>query len=122
MGQESERRNQAMLVDVVPSALSVLDDEAGMRDEMWEIRSRHAVGRSTHDDHRRYRACWRALALCRSLRRWTVLSPEFDEQLRLRVALLEEIQHERARLAIDAVFEVAPEGEAPATGAGVVPR
>ena len=80
--------------------------------------ARHVAGRSTVDDRRRYRACWRALAMRRSRRHCVVLSPEFDEQVKLRSALLGEI----TRRAVDAVFTVAPEDGSPATGAEPVSR
>ena len=104
--------------DVLASALSSLDEESDVRAEMWEIRARYVAGRSTLEDNRRYRSCWRALAMRRSRRHCVVLSPEFDEQVKLRSTLLDEItQH-----AVDAVFTVAPEDGSPAAGAEPVSR
>ena len=108
--------------DVVASALGSLDEESDVRAAMWEIRARHVAGRSTVADHRRYRACWRALAMRRARGHCVMLSAQFDEELDLRSALLDDIRHERARYAVDEVFTVAPEDGSPATGAEPVSR
>jgi len=111
-----------MLTSAVTPALSALDDESCVHSVMREIRQRYAAGRSTSEDHRRYRACWRALALRRSPARRTVLPPEIDEQLACRQVLLEAIKNERARMAVDAVFSTAPGDETPTTGTESLPR
>ena len=118
MSRSSSSSGLCLPADVVASALSSLDQESDVRAEMWEIRARHVSGRSTVEDHRRYRACWRALAMRRARRHCVALSPEFTEQVKLREALLGEI----TRHAVDAVFTVAPEDGSSATGAEPVSR
>jgi hypothetical protein len=82
----------------------VLDDTSGVHAEMWEIRKRHEAGVSAIDDARRYRACWQALALRRSVGRRSYLPPEVDDLLVENELLRREIQAERTRQAVEAVF------------------
>ena len=107
--------------DIVAQALAILAAEDAVHAEMGRIRQRHAEGRATAADRRRYCDCWRFLSLRRS-RQCVGLGPEVAEQLARRADLLEDIRHERARRAVDAVFRVAPDGETPATGAGTASR
>lgn len=83
----------------------MLDDTCGVHAEMWEIRRRHDAGALSIADARRYRSCWQALALRRSVGRRTYLPPAVDDLLADRAALSHEIQVERARQAVEAVFE-----------------
>jgi hypothetical protein len=85
----------------------VLDDTSGVHAEMWEIRLRYEAGTQTIEDARRYRACWQALALRRSVGRRTYLPPSVDDLLIERAQLSREIQVERTRQAVEAVFESA---------------
>jgi hypothetical protein len=85
----------------------VLDDTSGIHAEMWEIRLRHEAGTHTIEDARRYRACWQALALRRSVGRRAYLPPEVDDLLVEHELLSHEIQVERTRQAVEAVFESA---------------
>lgn len=101
-----------LLSAAITHALSTLDDEGGVHAEMWEIRRRHDNGEATRRDRHRYRTCWRALALRRSLHRRTVLPTTLDDALDRRAALLEEIHGERLRRAVDAVFAPAAEPSA----------
>jgi hypothetical protein len=71
---------------------------------MWEIRLRHRAGARTRADARRYRACWQALALRRSVGRRTYLPPDVDYLLEERTLLTREIEVERTRQAVEAVF------------------
>lgn len=101
----------------------VLDDVCGVHAEMSEIRTRHRDGIASTEDGRRYVNCWRALALRRSPGRRTGLPREIDVLLDERARLQEEIRHERTRQEVEAIFQVAPEGETPTSGAGSsVPR
>ena len=109
------------LADLVAQALDGLAVEDVVHVEMNHIRRRHAEGRATPADRRRYCDAWRFLSLRRS-RCCGGLGPEVAEQLTRRADLLDDIHHERARRAVDAVFWVAPEGETPATGTGTALR
>jgi hypothetical protein len=92
--------------------VDLLDDVRGIRAEMHEIRLRYRDGVATAEDHRRFLACWQGLALRRSPGRRPQLSHEFDAVLAERARLLREIQDERTRPEVDAIFG-APEDEAP---------
>lgn len=98
----------------IATALSRADEEAWAHEAMWEIRHRHAVGGSTPEDHSTYRAYWRIIALRRSATRRSHLPPEFGHALARRACLTADIQHEQARLAVEAVFMSPPGGETPA--------
>jgi hypothetical protein len=84
--------------------VTVLDDTGGVHAEMWEIRLRRDAGVLTIDDARRYRACWQALALRRSVGRRCYLPPEVDDLLVENELLNGEIEAERTRQAVEAVF------------------
>jgi len=100
------------LADVVAAALDGLASEDVLRAEMGRIRRRHSEGRARAADRRRYCDCWRILALSRS-RRCSSLDAEVAEQLIRRADLMDDIRHERARRAVDAVFQTTPEHETP---------
>jgi hypothetical protein len=92
---------------LVAPEVTVLDDTSGIHAEMWEIRQRHDVGEHSIVDARRYRACWQALALRRSVGRRSYLPPVVDDLLVEHELLSREIRSERTRQAVEAVFEAA---------------
>lgn len=97
----------------------VFDDVRHMHAEMCDIRLRHAERAVSAHERGRYLTCWQALALRRSPGRRPFLPPEFDDVLAERAKLLEDIRDERTRQDVDAIFEGAPEDEAPAAGSSV---
>jgi hypothetical protein len=98
---------------------AVFDDVRHVHAEMWDIRLRHAEHAVSAHERVRYLTCWRALALRRSPGRRPFLPPEFDDVLAERAELLEDIRDERTRRDVDAIFEGAPEDEAPAPGSSI---
>jgi hypothetical protein len=101
--------------------ISLLDEVCGLRAEMQEIRVLHREGLAGAGERRRFLTCWQALALHRSPARRPHLSRRFDEVLAERARLLREIEEERARQQVDAIF-VAPEDETPHGTGSPVPR
>ncbi len=95
----------------ITAAVSALDDEAYLVAAMHSIELHRATGRSTCDDRKAYRAFWAAVTLRRSPGRRPYFPAEADEVLAERAWLESEIRDGQARVAIEAAFRRAPEGE-----------
>jgi hypothetical protein len=101
--------------------VDLFDEACGLRAEMQEIRVRHWEGLADPHERRRFLVRWQALALRRSPGRRPRLSRRFDALLVERAGLLRELQDERTRREVDAIF-VAPEDETSHGSGSPVPR
>lgn len=99
------------------AALQKLSGESAVREEMAEIRMRHACGAASSDDYARYRQLWVGLAL-----RWSSagrgLPAEAGGTLERFRQAREAWQQEHARLAVEAAFG----SEDDATTGGFAPQ
>jgi hypothetical protein len=105
-------RLDASLIDEV---LHRLGGEAPAQAEMRRIKAWAEAGIESMADRQRYRSLWVALTLRRSVcRRSPMLSAVHRAAARWK-AVLDDVQHERARLAVEAAF--GPD-DAPREGVG----